>query len=85
MQGKLRSDVFSKIEGEEFLSNQLGLSNMNLSLQARKAAALVGYHKCALIIIRNMISPMISQEEGMKWNEVLEYLSLIKNEISHHR
>jgi len=81
LQGELRTDVFSKIEGEDFLSNEIGLTECQLPQHGKEVAALVGYQKYALMIIGNMIAPMKSRNKGKTWSEVLTYIQSIIEEI----
>lgn len=83
LHGELRTDVFNKIEGELFLSNELGLTECDvLTTQGKEVAALVGYQKYALMIIGNMISPLKSQKKGIEWDEVEAYIRSIVEEIA---
>lgn len=70
----------SKDDGHEFLSQQIGLApNENLCEEAKACASAVNYHKIALIIIGNMISPLNpTKSRQHSWKNVMDFIQDIR-------
>jgi len=73
-------DFLGKEAGEEFLSNEVGLNRSELCEEGKRCAALVGYHRLALMMIGNMIKPINKASKEWCWLDVIDYIEAIRSE-----
>ena len=82
------NDIFNKIDGEHFLSQEIGLEGEGRDTMlppiGKEVARLVGYQKFALMMVGNMISPPVkSKRKAMDWSQVLAFVQSIRNEMDY--
>ena len=72
-------DCFTEEEGNTFLASEVGLEE--LPPAARQVCALVGQQRLALTIIGGLFSPVSKKKEPMSWNEILELVQGVRDEL----
>ena len=75
------NNLFSEEEGLDYLASEIGEEVGALSAVAREVASLVGYQKLALTIIGGLKSPVSKKKVPMEWQELLELVSDLRNEL----
>lgn len=69
--------------GEEFLAHELCMEDTScLPQKGKEVAALVGYHKIALMMVSDIFSPRSNHKVPKSWEKIITYVKEIRMELN---